>query len=241
MSTSGTMSPLLAMLFLSLVVCSSYASQDIVLTLVKDDEVVNEYAKQVYKCYNAYIWLDGHGEVLKVEKKASAIGKDTIIIHIVARTITHPTSKITLDADQARKFKTWLGCDGKCLAKIIKKIAYEKNLMISKIIFWTSSIDVNCDYEKESTDQYRKHSLIVAFLSALSGDTTIAIATAGDTDSPHTIIANKFGVIEKIKFPYTELHEQLLECTTGEYRLTYKIFLFISNRLHSKQLSICRY
>ena len=102
-----------------------------------------------------------------------AIGEDTKI-YIVARTIEHPTSSIITLDDQTSE----LGCDGKCLALIIKKIAAPVTA-IDEIIFMTSSIDVNNDYTLESTEQNRGDSLIVAFLSALRGITTTAIATAG--------------------------------------------------------------
>ena len=57
MLTPSTMSRSLLMLFLSLVVCCSYASKDIVLTLAKDDKVVKEYAEKLFKEKNACAWL----------------------------------------------------------------------------------------------------------------------------------------------------------------------------------------
>ena len=221
------MSPLLAMLFLSLVICSSYASQHIVLTLVEGDKVVNKYATSVSDKYHASTWLSDGSEVFKLEDKKKATGKlkltDTVI-HIVARTIEDPMNKITLDDNQATE---QLGCDGECLAKIIEKIVKAKMIKVTNIIFWTSSIDVSNYYSRA---QEKTYSLIVVFLSALKnrGITTTVIATVGDPKSPHTIFANNNNNIEfkKNNSPYTQFHKELLEYTTGEYRHTKYFYLF---------------
>ena len=225
------MSPLLAMLFLSLVV--SCASQSIVLTLVKNDQVVDKCARYLIMAKHVPAWVHMHrSEVFKIEGE-KAIGKDTII-HIVARTIKHPTSNIiTLDDGIITPDGKRLGCNGKCLAEIIEKIVKPAE-MIYRIIFWTSSIDVNYDYSKESTNQDREDSLIVAFLSALKGFgiKTIVTATVGHTDdSPKIIFAknNKNGFIFKEVVQEfsgaAPMHKFLLEYTTGEYRHT-KYFIY---------------